>query len=49
MQFYYDYYSKDLDMLYREPNDGMISLRRNRKDRVISEAKAYGHHLWNQN
>ena len=29
MHYFFDIYSKDCDNLYREPKDGMISLRKN--------------------
>ena len=29
MHYFFDLYSKDCDNLYREPKDGMISLRKN--------------------
>lgn len=34
VHYFFDLYSKDLDTLYREPQDGMISLRKNSDDVV---------------
>ena len=31
VHYYFDLYSKNFDNLYREPKDGMISLRKNDK------------------
>ena len=35
MHYFFDIYSKDCDNLYREPKDGMISLKKNYENNSI--------------
>lgn len=40
--YFFDTFSTGLDTLYREPQDGMISLRKNPPDDVGKVLKEYG-------